>query len=147
MAITFQKVKLFIGAGEASSAQPTGPILGQIQINITDFIAKFNALSLATYEKGVPVATVVRRNPKDKSYAIVLKGPTTFSLIDTISGRGGVREYISITQAYDLLRIKERLVAERKLSPQAVARSLFGTLRSAKIGLQISDAVEEEFLD
>lgn len=140
--VLLQRIKAFIPAGEASPAPPLGPLLGQYQVNISDFVPKFNAQS-SSFEKGVPLAVIVNRNPRTKSYKIEIKGPTAMSMFDVVTkvGRSG-RECIPIESLYDIGLIQHKLFVARgiNLPLPSVIKSLFSLVYSAKIPLYIPRA-------
>ena len=77
------KVRLLLPGGEATPAQPVGPALGQHQVNIGDFIKRFNA---ATQEyKGLKVGTVLTVY-KDRSFDMLIKGAPISELLKKAAG-------------------------------------------------------------
>lgn len=72
-------VKLQIGAGQANSAPPIGPALGQQGVNIMEFCKAFNARTQKE-EKGErrPVIITVY---SDRSFTFVIKTPPASDLI------------------------------------------------------------------
>jgi len=139
MVANIQKIKAYIVSGQATSAPPLGPLLGQYQINISDFVPKFNEQSLTKFEPGVVLSVVILRNPKDKSYKIILKGPTLIGLINSVSKitkKRPKRECVSLEKLYDIVRIKHKLLNEfnnQNLPIDSVARSVFSTLLGSRI--------------
>ena len=127
-----QSIKGFSPAGEATPAAPLGTMLGQVGVNIAEFITRFNAESLQTFERGVPLAFVAIRNPKDKTYKIFIKGVTTTTLLDNISFFFEGKEYIRPENLFDIIRIKQKFLSMKgiHLSEQVVASILFSSLDS-----------------
>jgi len=77
------KVKLLVVGGQASAAPPVGPALGQHQVNIGDFIRRFNE---ATQDlKGVKVGVILTIY-NDKSYDMIVKGPPVSVLLKQAAG-------------------------------------------------------------
>ncbi len=77
------KVKLLVVGGQASAAPPVGPALGQHQVNIGDFIRRFNE---ATQDlKGVKVGVLLTIY-NDKSYEMIVKGPPVSVLLKQAAG-------------------------------------------------------------
>jgi len=66
-------VRLLLPAGEAVSAPPLSAILGQVQINSSDFCKQFNLLSEEVYETGTLVNVHLFKNP-DGSFYFRLRG-------------------------------------------------------------------------
>lgn len=77
------KVKLLVVGGQASAAPPVGPALGQHQVNIGDFIRRFNEASQDL--KGVKVGVLLTIY-SDKSYDMILKGPPVSVLLKQAAG-------------------------------------------------------------
>jgi len=135
---SIQKIKAFIVAGQATSSPPLGPLLGQYQINISDFVPKFNEQSLAKFESGVLLSVLVFRNPKDKSYKIILKGPTLMGLLNSVTKLTKERkqECITVGKLYDIVKIKHRLLNEfnnQNLPIESVASSILSTVLNNKL--------------
>ncbi|NUM33274.1 MAG: 50S ribosomal protein L11 [Candidatus Brocadiae bacterium] len=77
------KVKLLVVGGQASAAPPVGPALGQHQVNIGDFIRRFNE---ATKDlKGTDVGVILTIY-NDKSYDMIVKGPPVSVLLKQAAG-------------------------------------------------------------
>jgi ribosomal protein L11 len=136
--VNIQRIKAYIAAGEASSAPPLGPLLGQYQVNISDFVPKFNSQSLDMYEKGVFLSVNVFRNPKDKTYKIVINGPTTMGLINSVTKLGIEKsECLTIAQLFDVILVKQKSML-KKLPIESVASSILSSLSSTKIAIKLS---------
>ncbi len=73
------QVKLQLTAKQASPAPPVGPALGQHNVNIMDFVRKFNEMT-AKMEDGLIVPVVVTIY-KDRSFTLELKTPPTSFLL------------------------------------------------------------------
>lgn len=78
------RIKLQIVAGQASPAPPVGPALGQHNVNIMDFVRKFNEQT-GRMEEGtiIPVQITVF---KDKSFTFELKTPPASYLLKKAAG-------------------------------------------------------------
>jgi ribosomal protein L11 len=131
-----QSIKCHVAAGEASKEPPVGPMLGQYQVNIIDFINRFNNTT-AIYEKGVLLSTLVIRDPNTRIFTIILKGPTLRSLLDNFLVKFKRKKIISSSKLYDLCLIKYKWALEHKLISQdvtfpAFVKSIFSVLRSYK---------------
>ncbi len=73
-----QKLKLQIPAGKANPAPPVGPALGQVGVNIGDFVNKFNDATKEMMGDIIPVEISVY---EDRTFDFVLKTPPAASLI------------------------------------------------------------------
>lgn len=108
------KGKMFthIQAQRASPAPPLGSQLGQIGININDFVKDFN-LRTSIFKEGVPIPTMVRINP-DRSYTMTMNHPPWPYLIKQAAGiqRGAmdytreVAGYITRRHVYEIAALK-----------------------------------------
>lgn len=78
------QVKLQLTAKQASPAPPVGPALGQHNVNIMDFVRKFNEMT-AKMEDGLIVPVVVTIY-KDRSFTLELKTPPTSFLLKRAAG-------------------------------------------------------------
>src|SRR5690554_3837970 len=67
-----RQVKLQIPGGKATPAPPVGPALGQAQINIPEFVKRFNDMTQNMVGYIVPVVISVH---EDRSFSIVTKTP------------------------------------------------------------------------
>jgi ribosomal protein L11 len=131
-----QSIKCHVAAGEASKEPPVGPMLGQYQVNIVDFINRFNTTT-AVYEKGVLLSTLVIRDPNTRIFTIVLKGPSLRSLLDNFLVKFKRKKIISSAKLHDLCAIKYRWALEHKLISSditfsAFTKSILAVLRSYK---------------
>lgn len=78
------QVKLQLTAKQASPAPPVGPALGQHNVNIMEFVRKFNEMT-AKMEDGLIVPVVVTIY-SDRSFTIELKTPPTSFLLKRAAG-------------------------------------------------------------
>jgi large subunit ribosomal protein L11 len=78
------QVKLQLTAKQASPAPPVGPALGQHNVNIMEFVRKFNEMT-AKMEDGLIVPVVVTIY-KDRTFTIELKTPPTSFLLKRAAG-------------------------------------------------------------
>lgn len=78
------QVKLQLVAKQASPAPPVGPALGQHNVNIMEFVRRFNEMT-AKMEDGLIVPVVVTIY-KDRSFTIELKTPPTSFLLKRAAG-------------------------------------------------------------
>jgi len=78
------QVKLQLTAKQASPAPPVGPALGQHNVNIMEFVRKFNEMT-SKMEDGLIVPVVVTIY-KDRTFTIELKTPPTSFLLKRAAG-------------------------------------------------------------
>ena len=77
-------IKSEIVAGQASPAPPTGPALGQHNVNIMDFVRQFNDKT-SKMEPGTVVPVIISVF-KDRSFNFVLKSPPASYLLKKAAG-------------------------------------------------------------
>lgn len=108
-----KKLKLQIPAGQANPAPPVGPALGQVGINIGDFVNKFNEATKDRMGDIVPVEISVF---EDRSFDFVLKTPPASSLLKKAAGveKGAGKNLQS--KAGKVSRANVREIAEKKLA-------------------------------
>jgi large subunit ribosomal protein L11 len=133
-------LKLQIEAGKATPAPPVGPALGQVGINIGDFVNRFNDATREMMGNVIPVVISVY---DDKSFDFVLKTPPASKLImkklgiKQGSGKNIVKKVGKITQK-QLEEIAEEKLAD--ISAKDVkqgAKIIAGTARS--MGVEVVD--------
>lgn len=112
MAQVTRKLKLQIPAGQANPAPPIGPALGQVGINIGEFVTKFND---ATREMMGDVVTVEISVYDDRSFDFILKTPPTSSLILKAAGikKGSGKQLTSKAGSINQDQLRE--IAEKKM--------------------------------
>lgn len=131
-----RQLKLQIAAGKATPAPPIGPALGQVGINIGDFVNQFNE---ATKEMRGDVIPVVVNVYDDRTFDFVLKTPPASRLLlkaigaKSGSGKNLAKKVGKVTQK----QLEE--IAEQKMSDisandvKAGAKIIAGTARSMGI--------------
>ena len=132
--------KLQLAAGEASPGK-VGQSLGAHGINITAFMAAYNAASAAQRGMVVPVVVTVY---DDRSFDLELRTPPTSALLARAAGlpRGGGRPGADAPIA-KLARDQLREIARTKLPDlnttdlEAAERTVAGTARS--MGIEVVD--------
>ena len=83
-------VKLQIKGGQANTAPPVGPALGQRGINIMEFCKAFNDKTKSMAGKPVPVEITVY---KDKKFDFKIKSPpASFFIKEAVKLKGGSKE-------------------------------------------------------
>ena len=135
-----RQLKLQIQAGKATPAPPIGPALGQVGINIGDFVNQFNE---ATRELGNDIIPVVVNVYDDRSFDFVLKTPPASSLLlkavgkDKGSGKNLIKKVGKVTRA----QLEE--IAKKKMPDltagdlDAAVRTIAGTARS--MGIEVEE--------
>ncbi len=112
MAELQRTMKLQIKAGEASPAPPIGPALGQVGINIGEFVSQFNE---ATADMGDDLVPVVISVYDDRSFDFELKSPPASSLIKKKAGiESGASDILNET-AGTITKDQIREISERKM--------------------------------
>ena len=76
-------IKLQIPAGQANTAPPVGPALGQHGVNIMEFCKAFNAKTQEMAGKLIPVEITVYA---DRSFTFITKTPPASSLLLEYAG-------------------------------------------------------------
>lgn len=117
-------IRLLLPAGEAVSAPPLSAILGQAQINSSEFCKVFNNFTSQQYENGVLLNVDLYRNP-DNSYYFIIRGISFPYILFQVSNQA---RYIPVEVLYDVFFIK--LTSIKKNLDFNTARLLFGSMRS-----------------
>jgi len=118
-------VRLLLPAGEAASAPPLSAILGQVQINSSDFCNQFNLLSEKVYETGTLVNVHLFKNP-DGTFYFRLRGVFFPFLMFQAANELG---YVPVEILFDLWRIA---LPEGAKTDFFKAKELFGSMRSMR---------------
>ncbi len=137
--IVQRQLKLQIPAGKATPAPPIGPALGQVGINIGDFVNQFNE---ATRELGGEIVPVVVNVYDDRSFDFVLKTtPASKLLLKAIgqkkgSGKNLVKKAGKVTQKQleEIAQQKMEDISARDV--KAGAKIIAGTARSMGIEVE-----------
>ncbi len=134
-----RQLKLQIQAGKATPAPPVGPALGQVGINIGDFVNQFNE---ATRDMGNDIIPVVVNVYDDRSFDFVLKTPPASRLLlkaigkDKGSGKNIVKKVGKVTRA-QLEEIAERKMPDLSANDMdAAVKIIAGTARSMGIEVE-----------
>ncbi len=135
-----RQLKLQIQAGKATPAPPVGPALGQVGINIGDFVNRFNE---ATREMGNDIIPVVVNVYDDRSFDFVLKTPPASRLLlkaigkDKGSGKNLVKKVGKVTRK-QLEEIAEQKMQDLSANDvDAAVKIIAGTARS--MGIEVED--------
>lgn len=131
-------LKLQIPAGKANPAPPVGPALGQVGINIGEFVNQFNE---ATKEMMGDIIPVIINVYDDRSFDFILKKPPASRLLLKAlgkpkgSGKNLVSKAGSITDA-QLAEVAEAKMDDLNTSDLEQAKKVMaGTARS--MGIEI----------
>lgn len=133
MAELQRTMKLQIKAGEASPAPPIGPALGQVGINIGEFVSRFNE---ATADMGNDLIPVVISVYDDRSFELEFKSPPASSLILKKLGiESGASDILNETVG-TITKDQIREISEEKIDDlsandlEAADKIIMGTCRS-----------------
>lgn len=131
-------VKLLVTGGQATPAPPVGPALGQYQVNIGDFVRKFNE---ATRDQmGVSIGIVLTIY-KDKTYDMLIKGAPVSVLLKQAAGVAKGSGVPNREKVGKVTKQQVREIAEKKMkfmnasSIEQAAKLVEGTARS--IGIEV----------
>jgi ribosomal protein L11 len=117
-------IRLQLPSGEAISAPPLSAILGQAQINSSEFCRVFNEFSSKDYETGVLLNVDLYRK-SDNSYYFIIRGISFPYILFQISN---ANRSIFLEHLYDAFRIK--LLSMDKELDFNTAKQLFSSARS-----------------
>src|SRR3954452_225433 len=133
-------IKLQIQAGQATTAPPVGPALGQHGVNIMDFCKQYNAATETQRGNVIPVEITVY---EDRSFTFVTKTPPAAKLILKAAGvdKGSGEPHTTKVAAISQAQVRE--IAESKMQDlnandiDAAAKIIAGTARS--MGITVTD--------
>jgi len=126
-------LKLQIEAGKATPAPPVGPALGQVGVNIGDFVNRFNDGTKEMMGNTVPTIITVY---EDKSFDLEFKTPPASQLvmkaigIKAGSGKNLAKKVGKITQAQLEDIAEQKLVDISAKDKVQGAKIIAGTCRS-----------------
>ena len=133
-------IKLQIPAGKANPAPPSGPALGQAQVNIPSFCSQFNEQSKDKMGYILPVVITVY---EDRSFTFVLKTPPASDLLKKACNITSGSSNSKKTKVATVKRSKVREIAEMKMPDlnasnlDAATRIIEGTARN--MGIVVED--------
>lgn len=128
-----KKMKLQVPGGEATPAPPIGPALGQVGINIGEFVTRFNEGTQEMKGNIVPTEIIVY---EDKSFDLVFKTPPASNLIMKAAGIEGGSGNTPAKKAGSITKDKVKEIAEQKMpdlntdSVDEAMKIIEGTARS-----------------
>jgi large subunit ribosomal protein L11 len=133
-------VKLQLPAGKATPAPPVGPSLGQYNVNIMEFVKRYNEATANMVGQIIPVEVTIYA---DRSFTITLKTPPAAALlkeaarIEKGSGTPSKEVVGTVTRA-DIRRIAEIKMKDLNANDiESAMRIIEGTARS--MGIQVVD--------
>ena len=135
-----KELKLQMPAGAATPAPPVGPVLGQAQVNIPQFIKEFNDRTKDQVGYTVPVVITVY---EDRSYTFITKTPPASDLlkktckIDKGSGAPNTKKVATISRA-DLKKIAEMKMPDlNAYNVEEAMKIIEGTAKN--MGIEVKD--------
>jgi len=135
------KVKLQVSGGQATPAPPVGPALGQHQVNIGEFVSKFNDQTRDAQGVTIPVVVTIYR---DRSFTFITKSPPAAVLLKQAAGvvKGSPvpnREKVAkVTLAQVQEIAQKKMVDLNATSLEAAVLQVEGTARS--MGIEVVEA-------
>jgi large subunit ribosomal protein L11 len=134
------KIKLQCPGGQATPAPPVGPALGQHQVNIGEFVKRFNDATKDQPGMIIPVEITVY---KDRKFDMVFKSPPASVLIKKLASlaKGSTNPKREMVGSIKRDQIEEIVKIKRKdlnaFSDKAALRIIEGTARS--MGVEVVD--------
>ena len=133
-------VKMRLSAGAATAAPPVGSMLGQHQVNLMDFVKKFNALTADKKAMVLPVEVTVY---VDKTFEMRVKGQSVTDMIKKAIklAKGSSAPGKTVGGSISKSAIEE--IAKEKMSDMAVSsldaakKCIMGSVKS--MGLVVTD--------
>merc|ERR1712117_566295 len=141
-------LKTTIPAQMAVAGPPLATQLGQLGVNIQQFVKDFN-LRTSIFREGVPLPTRTTVNP-DRSYNLVIHHPTNTYFLKQAAGvkRGAmcpgqeVTGYITRKHLYEIAKIKSEDPPLQMVDLQEICRQLIDTAHS--LGIKVVDSIDPE---
>ncbi len=126
-------IKLQAPAGQASTAPPVGPALGQPGVNIMEFVKAFNAQTASQQGTVVPVEITVF---EDRSFTFITKSPPAAVLIKKALGLDKGSSEPNRDKVAQITEAQLREIAQVKMEDlsandvEQAAKIIAGTARS-----------------
>jgi ribosomal protein L11 len=117
-------IRLLLPAGEATSAPPLSAILGQVQVNSSDFCKQFNQVSLSSFEAGTLLNVHLFKNP-DGTFFFKIRGIFLPFLLFQASEEA---KHIPVEYLFDIFTMVQS--SESPSNYFYCAKSFFGSLRA-----------------
>jgi large subunit ribosomal protein L11 len=133
-------VKLQIAGGKASTVPPVGPALAAYQINMMEFIKRYNVDTADQVGQIIPAEITIY---EDRSFTYVLKTPPAAELLKKAAGVEKGSGTAARGEAIPVPRDKVREIAELKMRDlnantiDAAVKIIEGTARS--MGMHVVD--------
>lgn len=131
-----QVLKLNLPAGSATPAPPVGPALGQVGINMMDFLKQYNAATSDKRGQVIPAEITVY---VDKSFTFVLKLPPVSDMIKKVMKLKKGSQTPGTESAGTLTMDQAKAIAEEKMPDlntnklESALNTVIGTARSMGI--------------
>jgi len=137
-----------IPAQMAAAGPPLGTQLGQIGINIANFVKDFN-LRTSVFKEGVPIPTRTTVNP-DRSYNLHMNHPSITYFLKQAAGvkRGGMGTndicgYLTRKHIYEIAKIKSEDSQWQMVDLEDICKHLID--RAYTIGIRVVDEIDPEW--
>merc|ERR1712066_809216 len=138
-----------IPAQMAVAGPPLATQLGQLGVNIQQFVKDFN-LRTSIFREGVPLPTRTTMNP-DRSYNLVIHHPTATYLLKQAAGvKQGpqylgqeVTGYITRKHLYEIAVVKSQDPPLQMVDLSEVCRQLIDSANS--LGIKVVDSIDPEW--
>ena len=139
-------LRTIIPAQMAVAGPPLGTQLGQLGINISNFVKDFN-LRTSIFREGVPLPTRTTVNP-DRTYNLVIHHPTATYFLKQAAGvkRGAqypgreVTGFITRKHLYEIAKIKSQDPPLQMVELQEICRLLISSAHS--LGIKVVDHID-----
>jgi len=136
-----------IPAQMAVAGPPLATQLGQVGVNIQQFVKDFN-LRTSIFREGVPLPTRTTLNP-DRSYNLVIHHPTNTYFLKQAAGvaRGAqekeITGYITRKHLYEIALVKSQDPPLQMVDLQEVCRMLIDSANT--LGIKVVDKLDPEW--
>ena len=133
------KIKLQVPSGQATPAPPVGPALGQHQVPVGEFVARFNAQTQENKGLIVPVEITVY---VDRTFDFIIKSPPASVLLKRAAGVASGSGMPNKTKVGKVTKADLTAIAKTKMkdlnarSIEHAARIIAGTARSMGIEVE-----------
>lgn len=130
------KAKLYLEAGKAKPSPQVGQAIGPLALNMADVCRMFNEQS-SNFKEGTRLRAFVTAY-EDRTYDLLIKGPTTTSLLKAAAGKTSGANHpgkqiagtVDARQIYEIAKIKMNDPGMRGISHFAMSKSVAASARS-----------------